>query len=233
MRRELARNISAAAAESRGARVLDYGCGSKPYLRFFKNVASYTGVDVQVSGHDHTTSTVDVFLDGPVLPFPGAFFDIVVAFEVFEHVDDLARVLREIRRITKPGGRLIATTPFVWPEHEEPYDFRRLTSFGLNAIVVQSGYADVIVTKAGSDTRAIAQLMITFLGRVLGPTNLLASVPFMVSVVAPLNLMAILLDGAVPRTGQLYLSNVVTARADSQLRSVVGGAAVDAPAASV
>ncbi len=157
IRRELARNVQrcAASAVRAGDNVLDYGRGSKPYEEYFLGANSYTGVDVETTGHDHATSNVDVFFNGLKLPFPDRHFDLVVAFEVLEHVEHLETTLIEIRRATKQDGRLIVTTPFVWPEHEEPYDFRRLTSYGLEAILVESGYTDVAVTKAGPEVLAI------------------------------------------------------------------------------
>jgi len=47
------------------------------------------------------------------LPFPDAHFDASVSIEVIEHVQDQFAFLRELARITKPGGRVIVTTPNV------------------------------------------------------------------------------------------------------------------------
>ncbi len=211
IRRELARNVQrcAASAVHAGDNVLDYGCGSKPYEEYFRDAHSYTGVDVEATGHDHATSDVDVFFDGLKLPFPDRQFDLVVAFEVLEHVET---TLFEIRRVTKQDGRLLVTTPFVWPEHEEPFDFRRLTSYGLEAILVESGYTDVTVTKVGSEVLAITQLVINYLSRVTTPANPFTFLLFMAFIGAPLNLLGIILDAILPNVGQLYLCNVATAR---------------------
>jgi len=43
-------------------KVLDVGCGSKPYQDCFPLVSAYIGIDVEASGHDHENSKVDVFL---------------------------------------------------------------------------------------------------------------------------------------------------------------------------
>ncbi len=50
-------------------------------------------------------------VDGDRLPFADGYFDLVVANEVFEHVDDLELVLHEIRRVLRPGGALLALFP--------------------------------------------------------------------------------------------------------------------------
>ena len=68
MRRALSRAIGEAALGADG-RVLDVGCGAKPYEHFFTSCTSYFGVDIEVSGHDHATSKIDAFFDGVNLPF--------------------------------------------------------------------------------------------------------------------------------------------------------------------
>jgi SAM-dependent methyltransferase len=50
--------------------------------------------------------------DAGALPFADAAFDRVVAAEVLEHLPDPARTLAEVRRLLKPGGRVIATVPY-------------------------------------------------------------------------------------------------------------------------
>jgi SAM-dependent methyltransferase len=47
------------------------------------------------------------------LPFPNDHFDATVSIEVVEHVQDQFAFLRELARVTKPGGRVIVTTPNV------------------------------------------------------------------------------------------------------------------------
>jgi SAM-dependent methyltransferase len=54
------------------------------------------------------------FQDLSKLEFPAAAFEVVVSNEVFEHIPDLPRGLREIARVLKPGGVLLATFPFAY-----------------------------------------------------------------------------------------------------------------------
>ena len=72
----------------KGGKLLDLGCGSKPYEDIFE-VDEYTGVDIEVSGHDHSSSRIDKFYDGKVIPFRDHHFDSVFSSEVFEHVFNL------------------------------------------------------------------------------------------------------------------------------------------------
>lgn len=102
-----------------GKRVLDYGCGSGyGSARIAEVAASVDAVDVAEDavafaqakfGRDNL-SFRRIDPDAP-LPFESARFDVVLSFQVFEHVADTARYLSEIRRVLVPGGTLMLVTP--------------------------------------------------------------------------------------------------------------------------
>jgi len=146
-----------------GGRVLDYGCGSKPYESLFEKAAEYIGIDVEQAGHDHANSKVDVFFDGKTIPFADGSFDSVVCFEVLEHVPDLAASLADIQRVLVPGGSVLLSVPFVFPEHETPYDFRRLTRFGLAQALEQAGFHGERITPICNNWLTVQQHVLRFL----------------------------------------------------------------------
>ena len=75
---------------------------------------------------------VDVVGDVSQLPFCSDSVDGVVVQEVLEHVPDPFRVMREIQRILKPGGRIYAEVPFMYVQHGQGYpDYYRFTLTGL------------------------------------------------------------------------------------------------------
>ena len=51
---------------------------------------------------------------GVELPFPGASFDVVMSFDVFEHIRDSDAHLREVRRVLRFGGSYVLQTPNKW-----------------------------------------------------------------------------------------------------------------------
>lgn len=53
---------------------MDVGCGSKPYRELF-DVDEYIGIDIEVSGHNHSSSNIDKFYDGKVIPFENNALD--------------------------------------------------------------------------------------------------------------------------------------------------------------
>ncbi len=191
--------------------VLDFGCGSKPYVALFKSAESYIGVDISSSGHDHSRSLIDVFYDGMNLPFPNSTFDTVVSFEVFEHVFNLEQVLSEISRVLKPDGHILITTPFCWGEHEQPHDFARYTSFGMKSILERSGFRVLSISKTNNSFLAMSQMLISYIsnhalpkGRVLGFFSQLV-------VVFPLSLLTVVLNKVLPQRYESFSNLVVLA----------------------
>jgi SAM-dependent methyltransferase len=65
---------------------------------------------------DSRTVTASVRADATALPFPDHAFDRVICSEMLEHVRDDQRVLNEIARVTRPGGRVALTVPRWFPE---------------------------------------------------------------------------------------------------------------------
>jgi SAM-dependent methyltransferase len=88
---------------------------------------------------------VDVVADAETLPFEDAIFQRVECDAVLEHVRKPEVVMKEIKRVLKPGGFAHIVTPFAHPFHEYPRDYRRFTIDGLTEIgcglnVVASGW---------------------------------------------------------------------------------------------
>ncbi|MEK7641489.1 MAG: class I SAM-dependent methyltransferase [Patescibacteria group bacterium] len=145
-----------------GNSILDVGCGIKPYEQLFKG-NEYTGIEVSESGHDRGAMDADLFFDGKNIPFPAEKFDIVIASEVFEHVEYLPELTKDIHRVLKPGGTLFLSMPFVWPEHEKPYDFQRFTSFGHQKLLKECGFEIKKIEHTTGIFGTCAQIMSDFL----------------------------------------------------------------------
>lgn len=171
IRRRLAKALGEFGREARG-RLLDVGCGSKPYRDFFQGVDEYVGLDIIESGHPDQKKSADVYYDGTAIPFDDDSFDIVMSTEVLEHVFEPDRFLAEAARVLKPGGRLFLTVPFAFPEHEQPYDFARYTEFGLVALVERSGLQAETCTKLGNSVTAIGQLWNAYLFGLAGNSTI-------------------------------------------------------------
>lgn len=104
--------------------MLDIGCGSYPLFLAGSNFTEKVGLDrVVVSLPDELRSSNLKVLEydvqtGSQLPFPADHFDVVTMLAVFEHVEPqaLSRLVAEIRRVLKPGGLYVLTTPAHWTD---------------------------------------------------------------------------------------------------------------------
>jgi SAM-dependent methyltransferase len=96
------------------ARVLDLGCGAGGVMELFSaQVALPAGVDPHLpslrAARDDAMRLTQAVADH--LPFADAAFDVVTCSWVLEHVHEPARVLAEVRRVLRPGGRFVFLTP--------------------------------------------------------------------------------------------------------------------------
>jgi ubiquinone/menaquinone biosynthesis C-methylase UbiE len=101
-----------------GKRVLDVGCGTGyGAADLSRSAAAVTGVDCAEEAiayaHAHYSLPNVSFLIASALslPFPSASFDLATAFEVIEHLENWRDLLSEVRRVIRPGGLAIISTP--------------------------------------------------------------------------------------------------------------------------
>jgi SAM-dependent methyltransferase len=105
-----------------GLRVLEVACGRGGFVRMLEEAgAQVTGCDFSMGalrvardklvGHGGGGSSSLVQGDVQSLPFVDNAFDRVIDCETLEHVPDERRALREMFRVTRPGGKLLLTTP--------------------------------------------------------------------------------------------------------------------------
>ena len=209
MRRTLAEAIRYEAKGVRGA-ILDFGCGARPYETLF-DVDEYVGLDIEKSGHPPDGKRADIYYDGKRVPLENSSIDHVFSAEVFEHVFNAPELFREIYRVIKPRGTLILTCPFVWPLHEEPYDFARYTPYALQSLLIEAGFEKVTMKSCGHPIEAIFQLTLSYVTGHFIPRIPILGGALRIFFCGTINLSARVLSRFLPSDGKLYLSNVVVA----------------------
>lgn len=115
------------------------------FRKFFDNPRwKYTGVDIE-SGLN-----VDIVLSDPYrwIELKDDFADVVISGATFEHVEFPWEVIKEVRRIIKPGGLFCLIVPSSGPEHKHPYDCWRIFPDGVRALAKWGGLEVVEVFQA-------------------------------------------------------------------------------------
>ncbi len=212
MRKKLVEAIISISPMVKG-KVMDLGCGSKPYRSLF-DCDEYIGVDFENPGHPHLNEQVDVFYDGKTLPFENNSFDVIFSSEVFEHVFNMHELLVEIKRVLRPGGKLIFTCPFAFPEHEQPNDFARYTSFAVTDLMKTIGFSIHTCIKSGNAVEALGQLKMIYAH--LHVVSLFKNIPVVRQGVrlltyTTINLWTIFWSKILPKADDLYMNNIVVA----------------------
>ena len=163
-------------AASRSGRLLDLGCGATPRFLLSTDFAEKFGVDRIAGDNGHGAYPPAITrIDGDVetmdnLPFEEDYFDVVTMLAVFEHIEParLVTLVAEIRRVLRPGGIYILTTPAAWTdrllrimatvklvnpvlfaEHKDTYSSAKIASIlqrgGFAAANVRFGYFEAFM----------------------------------------------------------------------------------------
>jgi SAM-dependent methyltransferase len=152
-----------------GERVLDLGCGAGRFLSALRGAgAEPVGVEIAEAAVERARENVhgaEVHLLGPdgTLPLGHGEVDLVWCSEVLEHIPDVAGALLEVRRVLKPGGRLLLTVPYHgrlqaaavaltrFDSHFDPLGqhVRFFTRTSLARTLDASGFAPVEIRKLG------------------------------------------------------------------------------------
>jgi SAM-dependent methyltransferase len=208
IRRPLAEWLRREGAAAAGKRVLDVGCGVKPYYPFFAGAAEYVGVDVK--------ENVDADLVGSAeaIPVADGSYDVVLCTQVLEHVDDPAAVVRELQRVTAPGGRVLASTHGVMLYHPNPQDLWRWTHAGLQRLFDGAGGWSVVTVDPGAGSAECVGMLVANYVHLLAKRAGLAA--FAGPLIGGINTVAFALDRRVallrdPVPGSLFANLHVTA----------------------
>jgi len=130
-----------------GIEILDAGCGSGATMQVLARYGTVHGVELS----DQAAEVARARAVGEVvvgrleqLPWPDASFDLITCLDVIEHTPDDQATLRELWRVCRPGGWLLATVPaypWLWSIHDEVnHHYRRYSRATLRAAARAAGW---------------------------------------------------------------------------------------------
>jgi SAM-dependent methyltransferase len=175
-----------------GGVALDFGCGSKPYEQLFTAAGmKYVGADFG--------GGAEIGIDpAGWLAAADQSSDLVLSFQVLEHVRNLALYLSEAHRVLRPGGAMLLSTHGTWLYHPHPEDHRRWTRVGLITELSNHGFEVVECIPI------VGPLAWTTIVRLIGTKFVLDRIPVLGPLVGGvvallMNLRAMLEDAITPR----------------------------------
>ncbi len=153
----LMRDIKDALNKYATKRLLDLGCGNKPYKEWY---APLTESSIGCDAIQSSENVVDTICLASELPYQNESFDTVFSTQVLEHVFEQQQMINEAARVLKKNGYIILSVPFTWELHEEPYDFFRLTRHGLKEMFEKTGFEIEYIKANGGKWAAMFQMVI-------------------------------------------------------------------------
>jgi SAM-dependent methyltransferase len=181
--------------------VLDVGCADRWIKPHLSNEATYIGLDYPPTGSTLYSASPDVFADAAHLPFATASIDAIVCLEVLEHTRDHRAALHEFFRTLKPKSVLVLSIPFMYPIHDAPHDYQRLTEHGLRRDIAEAGFEILALKKNGHSIRTAGLLFnLALVGGLYEKRRLLGYVmlPFAAFLVLIINLASLALSWILP-----------------------------------
>jgi SAM-dependent methyltransferase len=131
-----------------GKKVLDLGSGSTrgAYHSYFKDSAAEVfTVDIKNGSENHCT----VDFEKDPLPFVEKSMDVVLSFNLFEHIFNHGQLIAEIYKVLKDDGVLIGFVPFFINYHPNPHDYFRYTDEALAELFGRAGFKESTIETIG------------------------------------------------------------------------------------
>ncbi|MCX6782228.1 MAG: methyltransferase domain-containing protein [Candidatus Magasanikbacteria bacterium] len=196
-----------------GKSVLDVGCGIKPYKDLFIG-NNYVGMDIKGGGHADFAKNADYYYDGKNFPFENEKFDVIFCTQVLEHSDEPGMIITESYRVLKTGGIIICSAPFVYPEHEVPFDYLRFTKYGLEKMFLMCGFKIDQITQTTGIFGVFGQLFSAYIFELFKAKNILVKIIklfIVVFILSPIQILSLFLD-KIFRCRNVTLDYIVVAK---------------------
>lgn len=136
-------------------KILNVGCGPGDTIELLEEFGKIKNIDISKTAvrMAKRQGYKNIFLyDGQHIPFKKHSFDLLVALDVLEHIDNDLRALKLWKKYLKVGGYLLITAPayqWLWSEHDEAlHHYRRYTASDFHRMLGLSGYRVVKRTYA-------------------------------------------------------------------------------------
>ena len=191
-----------------GGKILDFGCGQKPYVDLF-DFTEYIGLEL----NDQSYSRADLFYDGKEIPFKEKEFDSVVSFQVLYQCDDIDFCLNQIKRVLKDNGSLLISLPFMWFDGGDNPE-RRFSAYEIKNLLNRNGFKILNQSLTCNNLSSTFVLINSFIN-----TEITNKIPLRIIriflrliICTFLNTLSLISYKITPRTSNIYLNRIILAK---------------------
>jgi SAM-dependent methyltransferase len=117
-------------------KVLNAGAG----WRDLSHLVEGTLINQDLKYENETRTNINIYSDLENIPVDNDTFDTILCIAVLEHVKNPNEIVEEFHRVTKSGGYVVASIPFLQPEHKVPTDYQRYTKDGIQYLFTRFGF---------------------------------------------------------------------------------------------
>ena len=153
-------------------RMLDIGCGKKPYSLFINSLVNqYIGIDLQPQLSGNQT---DLLADGQILPFREESFDTILSTDMLDEIPSPLHLFYEANRILKPDGYFILMVSHDFNIFRSQTVYAHFTAAGLRTLAENSGFNVVVMKYKGKLIAFVFNLLIQLIYRSLVKLGMVA-----------------------------------------------------------
>lgn len=173
------KELSRCAKQYLSGRLIDIGCGIKPYAHMLAPyISEHVGLDREQPFNQN--AKVDLVGTAYEIPAVNNSFNSALSTAALEHLAEPEIALRECHRVLKPGGVAVYTVPFIWHVHAAPWDYVRFTNFGLKHLFEKTGFEIIEIKALSGFWVTFGQLFVYYLFRFhRGPLRYIPVIPLL------------------------------------------------------
>lgn len=173
------KELSRCAKQYLSGRLIDIGCGIKPYAHMLAPyISEHVGLDREQPFNQN--AKVDLVGTAYEIPALNNSFNSALSTAALEHLAEPEIALRECHRVLKPGGVAVYTVPFIWHVHAAPWDYVRFTNFGLKHLFEKTGFEIIEIKALSGFWVTFGQLFVYYLFRFhRGPLRYIPVIPLL------------------------------------------------------
>lgn len=152
IRKLLLNKIENSASKYAHGKLIDLGCGIKPYKKvFLPYVTEYIGVEhPDINKLHYNASDIELWEDCCKVSLGDGYADTIFSSQVLEHIEEPAKFINEAYRLLKNEGNIIVTVSFLEYLHQPPYDYYRFSHFALRKILSDAGFKNINIQPIGN-----------------------------------------------------------------------------------